>query len=276
MRDTGSTPPPDLSDLAPDLAAVFPMLGEVPEIRARHRQRRGASDRTRRPAPESRTQIFELLARTLTRLAGGRPLVLVMEDLHAADISLEALDYIVRRLGAAPILIVGTYRDHGNHRAPSARQDDRGLPGRTPRGGVHRSVRCRRRSTSSFLETLVGTGIADGLVKRLYKGSEGNPFFTKELVRALVDSGGIVKDDSGAWNLSAEASLASDALPETIQKAVEKRIGRLPDDLRDILSVASVIGTSFDARDLASLTQARDIDDAIDRLVEEGLHRGRA
>ena len=122
-----------------------------------------------------------------------------------------------------------------------------------------------------FLETLVGTGIADGLVRRLYKGSEGNPFFTKELVRALVDSGGIVKDDSGAWNLSAEASLASDALPATIQKAVEKRISRLPEDLRDILSVASVIGTSFDPRDLASLTQSRDIDDAIDRLVEEGL-----
>ena len=34
----------------------------------------------------------------------------VVEDLHAADISLEALEYIVRRLGSAPILIVGTYR----------------------------------------------------------------------------------------------------------------------------------------------------------------------
>jgi predicted ATPase len=84
----------------------------------------------------------------------------------------------------------------------------------------------------------VGQGVADGLFKRLYKGSEGNPFFTKELVRALVDSGGIIKDDSGAWNLSAEATLASDALPATIQKAVEKRIGRLPEDLRDVLSVA--------------------------------------
>jgi predicted ATPase len=117
----------------------------------------------------------------------------------------------------------------------------------------------------------VGQGVADGLFKRLYKGSEGNPFFTKELVRALVDSGGIIKDDSGAWNLSAEATLASDALPATIQKAVEKRIGRLPEDLRDVLSVASVIGNSFDARDLAALVQARDVDDAIDRLVEEGL-----
>jgi hypothetical protein len=109
LRDTGSAPPPDLSDRAPDLASVFPVLSEVPEIRAAVGS--GASTEKRATAaPESRTQIFELLARTLTRLAGGRPLALFMEDLHAADISLEALDYIVRRLGSAPILLVGTYR----------------------------------------------------------------------------------------------------------------------------------------------------------------------
>src|SRR5204863_24475 len=83
---------------------------------------------------------------------------------------------------------------------------------------------------------------------RLYAGSEGNPFFTKELVHSLVDSGGIVKDTTGAWTLSAEAGLAADALPPTIQKAVEKRVGRLPDDLRDILAIASVFGPTFDAR----------------------------
>ena len=269
LRDTGSAPPPDLSDLAPDLASVFPVLSEVPEIRAAIGS--GASTEKRATAaPESRTQIFELLARALTRLAGGRPLVLFMEDLHAADISLEALDYIVRRLGSAPILLVGTYRVTE-------------ITARHPLARMIEDFQGERRAASlilgplsvsehrAFLETLVGAGIADSLVKRLYKGSEGNPFFTKELVRALVDSGGIIKDDSGAWNLSAEAALASDALPATIQKAVEKRIGRLPEDLRDVLSVASVIGTSFDARDLASLVQARDVDDAIDRLVEEGL-----
>ncbi len=269
LRDTDSSPAPDLSDLAPDLAAVFTVLGEVPDIRSAAGS--GSTlDRRGVAAPESRTQIFELLARTLTRLAGGRPLILFMEDLHAADISLEALEYIVRRLGAAPILLVGTYRTTE-------------ITARHPLMRMIEDFQGERRAASlilgplsasehrSFLETLVGQGVADGLVKRLYKGSEGNPFFTKELVRALVDSGGIVKDDSGAWNLSAEASLASDALPATIQKAVEKRIGRLPEDLRDVLSVASVIGNSFDARDLAALVQARDVDDAIDRLVEEGL-----
>jgi ABC-type transport system substrate-binding protein/serine/threonine protein kinase len=269
LRDTGSSPPPDLSDLAIDLASVFPMLSEVPEIRSAVGS--GSSpDRRSTTTPENRTQIFELMARSLTRLAAGRPLVLFMEDLHAADITLDALEYIVRRLGSAPILIVGTYRTTD-------------VTARHPLTRMIEDFQGERRAASiilgplspsehrAFLETLVGHGIADGLVKRLYKGSEGNPFFTRELVRALVDSGGIVKDDSGAWNLSAEASLAAEALPPTIQKAVEKRIGRLPDDLRDVLSVASVIGTSFDARDLAALLQARDVDDAIDRLVEEGL-----
>jgi serine/threonine-protein kinase len=269
LKDTGSAPPPDLADLAPDLASVFPVLSEVPEIRAAVGSG-AAVDRRSAVAPESRTQIFELLARTLTRLSGGRPLILFMEDLHAADISLEALEYIVRRLGAAPILLIGTYRTTE-------------ITARHPLMRMIEDFQGERRAASlilgplsasehrSFLETLVGQGVADGLFRRLYKGSEGNPFFTKELVRALVDSGGLIKDDSGAWNLSAEAALASEALPATIQKAVEKRIGRLPEDLRDVLSVASVIGTSFDARDLASLVQARDVDDAIDRLVEEGL-----
>ena len=39
--------------------------------------------------PENRTEVFELLARTLTRMGGGQPLVLVLEDLHAAEASIE-------------------------------------------------------------------------------------------------------------------------------------------------------------------------------------------
>ena len=269
LKEHGSAPRPDFSDLAQDLVTLFPMLAEVPEIRSAMSgptpaERRGTG------GPESRTQIFELLARTLTRIAAGRPLVLSLEDLHSAEVSLEALAYIVRRLGPAPILIVGTYRSteiSAKHPLSRMLED------------FHGERRCAAMVLGplsptehrAFLETLVEPRIADPLVKRLYEGTEGNPFFTKELVRSLIDAGGIVKDDSGAWNLSAEAGLAAEALPATIQKAVEQRVGRLPEDLRDILAVAAVIGKSFDARDLAALVQARDVDDAIDRLVEQGL-----
>jgi serine/threonine protein kinase/tetratricopeptide (TPR) repeat protein len=274
LRDTGisSAGPVDLSDLAPDLVSLFPMLTEISEIRSVAT----GDSKLARPGdsqgPENRTHVFELLARTLTRTAGGRPLILFLEDLHAAEVSIEALQYIVRRLGPTPTLIVGTYRStEVDSRHPLLRMLD--------------SFRGDRRFSSVtlgpmslpehrlFLETLIGgPELAPNLVERLFEGTEGNPFFTKELVRSLLDSGGIARDNTGAWNLAAEAGLSTDELPATIQQAVEKRIERLPENLREVLSVAAVIGKSFDSRDLETLAgEGEDVENAVDQLVEEGL-----
>ncbi len=261
----------ELSDVANELISLFPMLSEISEIRA------AAGDSTVMQIGgyqglENRTQIFEILARTLTRLAAGKPLILFLEDLHAAEVSIDALQYIVRRLGPTPTLIVGTYRssDIDNRSHPLARMLE--------------SFRGDRRFASValgpfspaehrlFLETLIGgPKLADSLVEKLYEGTEGNPFFTKELVRSLLDSGGISKDQTGAWSLGAATDLPTGDLPVTIQQAVEKRIERLPEELREILSLASVIGKAFDFRDLEALAAGKDVEDAIDQLVEEGL-----
>ena len=123
------------------------------------------------------------------------------------------------------------------------------------------------------MELAAGGGkLSDDLAGRLLAATEGNPLFTKELVRSLLDSGGIARDDSGALNLSGATGISSDALPETIQQAVEARIERLPEDVRDVLSIASVLGKSFEFKDLESVSEdAKGLDEAIDRLVKEGL-----
>ncbi len=91
-------------------------------------------------------------------------------------------------------------------------------------------------------------------------------------MRSLVESGGIAKDDTGAWSFSKETEISADALPATIQQAVEKRIETLPQELRDLLSVASVLGKTFDSKDLEEIAEDdRDLDDDIDRLVREGM-----
>ncbi|HYR76424.1 MAG TPA: ABC transporter substrate-binding protein [Pyrinomonadaceae bacterium] len=278
QKDTSSSPDNmiELSDVAPDLVALFPMLTEISEIRAaatgdsKLAQTGGSLGGSQ--GPETRTQVFELLARTLTRLAAGKPLILFLEDLHAAEISIEALQYIVRRLGPTPTLIVGTYRtsEVASRSHPLLRMLD--------------SFRGDRRFSAIalgpfspaehrlFLETLIGgPKLADSLVERLFEGTEGNPFFTKELVRSLLDSGGISKDQTGAWSLGAATDLSAGDLPATIQQAVERRIERLPEELREILSIASVIGKAFDSRDLEALAGGKDVEDAIDRLIEDGL-----
>lgn len=274
QKDTGvsSAGSIDVSDLAADLVSLFPMLTEISEIRS---AATGESKLTRvgeSQGHENRTHIFELLARTLTRIAAGRPLILFLEDLHAAEVSIEALQYIVRRLGPTPTLIVGTYRSTD-------------VDSRHPLTRMLESFRGDRRFASIvlgpfsqsdhklFLETLIGgPELSPSLTERLYEGTEGNPFFTKEMVRSLLDSGGITKDNTGSWSLSAETGLSTEALPATIQQAVEKRIEGLPEDLREILAIASVIGKTFDFRDLETLAGEKDtVEDSVDRLVEDGL-----
>jgi len=263
---------PDFSDLAADLIALFPQLSEVTELRS------AVSGDSRIAIPEAerkvedRIQIFELLARTLTRIAGGKPLVLILENLHGAEISIEALQYIVRRLGPTPTLIVGSYRQtETDKRHPLTRMLDSfvddprfvslTLPPFSP--SEHRSL----------VESLVGAPkVSDDLATRVRDATEGNPFFTKELIRSLVESGGIARDDTGAWSFSKEAEISADAMPATIQQAVEKRIERLPEELRDLLSIASVLGKTFDSRDLVTLAEdAKGVEDSIDRLILEGI-----
>src|SRR5271169_445726 len=262
---------PDFSDLAADLLALFPVLSEIGELRAAASSDSGAVKAGDRKA-EDKIAIFELIARTLTRIAGGKPLLLALEELHGAQLSIEALQYVARRLGPTPTLIVGTYRQtEVDKRHPLAKmlESFRG----DPRFAALTLGPLTPSEHRALVELAAGGGkLSDDLAGRLLAATEGNPLFTKELVRSLLDSGGIARDDSGALNLSGATGISSDALPETIQQAVEARIERLPEDMRDVLSIASVLGKSFEFKDLESVSEdAKGLDEAIDRLVKEGL-----
>ena len=272
-RDAGgSSERPDFSDLAPDLVALFPQLAEIGELRTAISGDSRVAASSEEKKAEDRIQVFELFARTLTRIAGGKPLVLILDNLHGAEVSIEALQYVARRLRPTPTLVVGSYRQtETDRRHPLIKMlesfaDDPRFVSITLgpfSASEHRSL----------VQTLVGAAtVSDELAARLRDATEGNPFFTKELVRSLVDSGGIAADDTGAWSFAENAEISADALPATIQQAVEKRIERLPQELRDLLSIASVLGKTFDSRDLESLADdSRDLDEDIERLLREGM-----
>ncbi|HQQ77762.1 MAG TPA: ABC transporter substrate-binding protein [Thermoanaerobaculia bacterium] len=273
-KDTGlsESSRPDFTDLAGDLLALFPVLSEIGELRAAASSDSGAVKPGDGRKAEDKIAIFELIARTLTRIAGGKPLLLALEELHGAQLSIEALQYVARRLGPTPTLIVGTYRQtevDKRHPLVKMLESFRG----DPRFAALTLGPLTASEHRALVELSAGGGkLTDDLATRLLAATEGNPLFTKELVRSLLDSGGIARDDSGALNLSGATGISSDALPETIQQAVEARIERLPEEVRDVLSVASVLGKSFDFKDLETLAEdAKGLDDAVDRLVKDGL-----
>lgn len=271
-KSTGSSGHADFSDLATDLAAIFPVLSEIGEIRS-------GSGNTQSPlASESvtdRTSIFELLARTLARIAEGRPLVVLFEDLHAADLSIEALQYIVRRLGPTPTFFMGTYRPADVHRG-----DPLNRLLESYHGDRHFLLielhPFSAADSRAFVEAFVGSTIlATGLVDSVFEAAEGNPYFTSEILRSLTDSGRVAQNESGTWDLIGEEGRPS--IPATVQQAVEKRIERLGPEVLETLMIASVIGKTFDFDDLLFLSgSGGDAEEAVEALLRGGFLREEA
>jgi ABC-type transport system substrate-binding protein len=268
-RDASAPPKADLDEVAADLVRLFPALAEITAIR----DAAAVSAAAEPSGPlADRDAIFDVIARTLARLADVAPILFELEDIHRGTVSVEALAYLARRLGASRVAFVGTYlaseldRRHAVSRLADAFAGDRRFA--TIRlgpldAGAHREV----------VEALLGgRRVSDSTARRLYEATEGNPLFTRELVLSLVDLGEISESVAGSLHLSAEIGLSADALPVTIQQAVERRVESLPDDLREVLVVAAVLGREFDFDELEAMVDAPvALDEAVDRLARRGL-----
>lgn len=264
---------PELGDLAPDLLAAFPALQEIPELqRAAAEAGEGADDAEPIAEPDAEPErLYELIARTFTRLAEGGPLLVAIEHLHAADASVDLIRYLVRRLAVTSTFLVGTYRPGAVDRSH-------------PLDALLRSLRddpcCVRvelgplpaAAHRQLVEELVdGAAVSDRLADRLLRGTEGNPFFTRELLSSLLQAGAVDEESEGVYDLVDGRAPGSDELPRTIQDAVESRLDRLDELPRRVLESASVLGKRFPDRDLRAVLPAvdeDDLDEAVDELID--------
>ena len=182
-------------------------------------------------------RLFELLLGLLARLSEQSPVVLVVEDLHWADQSTRnLLTLLVRNLRRERILAVFTYRSdepRTDQLGPYLAELDRGGP-------VQRLqlARLDRAETVAQLVGILGAVPATDLVDELFGRSEGNPFFTEELL-AVIQAG-------------------TGALPPTLRDLLRGRVQLLPDQAQQVLAVAAVAGRRVPHRLLATVA---DLDD---------------
>jgi len=201
----------------PELARLLPALGD-PEAG---------------PAGQgAQARLFELLLGLLGRLSAQAPLVLVVEDLHWADRSTrDLLAFLVRNLRRERVLLVVTYRNDepGQQRlGPYLAELDRGS--RVERIELSRLDQVQ---TGAQLVGILGAAPALELVGAVFVRSEGNPFFTEELV-AVVRAG-------------------SGELPATLRDLLGGRVQALPGPARQVLAVVAVAGRQVSHRLLASV-----------------------
>jgi predicted ATPase len=172
--------------------------------------------------------------------ASVRPLVLVLEDMQWADrATWDALEFLVAQLDDARILICATIR------AEEARDvADRRRRLARSRGFAQISLRrLTREELKRWLETVFHQGdIGADLPTFLHWYTEGNPLLVAQVLRALVDDGGVWYAGT-RWEWRAPEQMQ---LPPACAQLVGRRIERLSPRAAAIIACAAMLGRSFD------------------------------
>jgi len=205
--------------------------------------------------PQARRDLlFENVSLGLTRQTTMSAVLLCLEDLQWADPSTLALvHYIANTASKRGLLIVGTYRpedltseDGRTHHLTVALQ-------RMSRDNLFETMKLERLpedSSAVIIRSLLEAPDLDRvIVHRLHTEAEGNPFFTIELTKLMVEEGILRRADAG-W--IAVRDLAQADIPVRIHDVVARRVTRLDEDLRSVLDCASVIGEEYNSDVLAS------------------------
>jgi predicted ATPase len=226
---------PEIATFVSELRARFPDIEEAPKLD-------GEAERLR---------LFASVTEFLHNAAIANPVVLFLDDLHWADKpSLLLLQHVAQRTARDRLLIVGAYRDVELDRThPLA--DALGALRRLPN---YRRVLLRglpRESVKDMLTAIdpseEGAAGRQALAAAVYQETEGNPFFIREVMAHLIETGKIVHEH-GRW-VGQVTSISELGIPEGVREVVGRRLSRLSEGCNRMLTLASTMagGFSWDA-----------------------------
>jgi hypothetical protein len=201
-----------------------------------------------------RERLFAALVRWIEAVGAHGPAVIVLDDLHWADLaSVQAVRHVLRHPPAAGAVLLVTHRAtqvDGGEPTAALLSDVRGDPTvqSLTLGGL------RDRDVVDLLGQATGAvpSEADRVwAARLNQRTGGNPFFIHELLRQLPER---------------------DALPAGVTGLIQQRLARLPDRTVTVLRVAAVLGLEIDVAVLSRA--AEDTEIAVVEALEPGLDAG--
>ncbi len=218
---------PELSQLMPELRELIPELPEPPAS----------------PSEGDRFRLFEAASLFLRNATEARPVVLMLDDLHAADEpSLLLLRFVARELAGSRLLVLCAFRDvDPTLQAPLiatlAELVREPQTAQIELGGLNEP------DLASYIERSTGIEPAPLLVQAIHAETEGNPLFVAEVVRLLDAEGGLT--EAGAHQ----------RIPPGVRVVIGQRVGRLSDRCRGLLAPASVMGREFGLDTLAHMSE---------------------
>ena len=191
-----------------------------------------------------REAVFKAVFDLLVAAQGGKPMLVVLDDLHWADeASVLLLRDLAERLGNSKIVVMGTYWETDLD------------PERPFTGVVSRLLRRRRaqrfalgRLSDAEVEKMA-TSLAGGLLTPvqligIQAATEGNPLFVEHSYLYMAESEGIL----GGVRARAQSSYTEEdlELAQSVRGLIGRRLERLSEPAHRMLIAAAVVGRDFD------------------------------
>ncbi|AKU92076.1 AAA family ATPase [Vulgatibacter incomptus] len=248
-----------LVELLPELEAIVGPQEEVSPL----------------PYVEARKRFMRVFSRFLQVFATREhPVVLFLDDLQWSDPeSLELLEHVLSQPDAGPILVACAWREQ--EVGPSVlswlgRIQERGVPttelglGPLEKDAIEELLSAALLGPAEEVRSLAGLVLAK---------TGGNPFFALQFLSELVDDR-LLRFDPEAhlwrWDL---AAIERQGFTENVVELLASRLGRLPEETRDVLRIAACMGHSADLRALAIVMErpGDEIRKALQPALEQGL-----
>jgi DNA-binding SARP family transcriptional activator len=203
---------------AADLAEIIPELRELsPDL-----PRPLSAD-----AEGLRFRLFDAVTTLLRAEAAAKPIVLILEDLHAADASsLLLLRFVAGTLNDTPLQIIATTRS-GERAAIESFTSTLAELARSQRLHHIRLGGLSREEVADFVAATSDLAAPRGLFDRIYTRTDGHPFFVSEIVHLLGTDTDV------------------DVLPPGVRAVVSQRLTLLSEACQELLAMASVLGREF-------------------------------
>jgi predicted ATPase len=196
---------------------------------------------------EGKQRMFEIITKIVINISKRRPVIMFLDDIQWADpASLHLLHYLAKNIQDQDILILGAYRTEELDFTKSTEQPLMELIGRLKTENLLITMELSRldqRDTNRVVSELLGIkDTPNEFSEMIFKETEGNPFFIKELLRTLIEESALsIKNGRLVMNISPEDII----VPVSIKELIHLRLQRLDEEWVDVLEYASVIGYEF-------------------------------
>jgi class 3 adenylate cyclase len=194
------------------------------------------------------------------------PVVLALHDIHWSDHgTLDLVESLVDLLDELPLMIAATSR-------ASADANDRRLRENARRDRPHRIVELglgplTEPESEELLLQLAPGQLEPEAGREVIALAEGNPLYLEQLLRSLLETGGLVGRHT--WALTVPAA----KLPTGLESLLVARIAALPRDARRVAQVGAVLGRTFIPNLLAAVSGVDDPELNLGRLLRANIIR---